>query len=1078
MRTFYQTPRIRFILVTISILIFGPATLRAQETTATLFGTVRDPNKAVVAKTRVTATNEQTGFARESLTDDNGSYTLPLLPVGNYELTAEVPGFQKYRQRGITLAVNQAARIDVDLVVGSVAQIVVVTSEAGLVNTQNGTVGQVINERKIHELPLNGRNFLQLATLQAGITPGISLISEFTPAHPGQVTFNANGLRQQSNNFLLDGADNNDGFLGTAAGVPSPDSLQEFRILTNAYSAEYGRGGGAVVNVVTRAGTNDFHGSVYEFFRNDVFDARNFFSAEVPALKQNQFGGTFGGPFKKDQSFFFASYEGFRQRQGATASSVVPSLLERAGNFSASNVKPIDPNTRQRFTNDIIPPERISQIAKNILARVPAPNRGPNQLSATNNGATDGDQFMTRIDHELTRNDNFSGRYFYENGSSLKPFTNPPPINVPGFPFSDNYKFQNLVLSDVHKFSTQLINELRFAYSRSRTRYNKPDYNIDPRSLGFTYPILGDSNMPLIFMSGLTAIGTSSETNGLRRDNIFQYQDHLTYVHGNHNLRAGLDIFRNLFSLREDNSNDGSFNFTGAFSGNAIADFLLGLPARFAQASPGAPAYFSSTYIQPYLQDDFRLSRRLTLNLGLRYDLDLPVKEKYNRLVAFRPGQKSQLVPTAPTGLLFQGDPGLSQIVKTDKNNFAPRFGFAWDVFGDGRTSLRGGYGIYYDIVLGTLYGNFVVSPPFTTTVNVSSVRSFADPFGGTSPFASGSSGLVFPQLLTLNVIDPNYKTPYNQQWNLSVQREVTKNFVLEAGYVGTKGTNLPGTRVLNTAVFATGATARNVDARRPFAPAFGQILNFQSTFNSSYNSLQLTANKRMSRGLSFLAAYTWSKTIDDGSFPTGRRAIRVGTLAQDQNNLHAERGLSNYDARHRFVFSYLWEIPVFRSQHGMLGRLFGGWQMNGIATLQSGRPFVIQDSSDPNFDGVASDRPDLIRNPNLPSGQRTVDHFFDTTAFVRVPPGTNRFGDAGRDIVIGPDYRNFDLSLIKRFHVWERARGELRWEIFDLFNHPNFDNPGGGAPANDIASPVFGQLQSTIANSQRIMQFAVKFIF
>lgn len=1064
------------LLVGVLFLLSNPAL--AQDTTATVYGVVRDPEASVVPEARVTVTNEETSFTRQTTTDNRGNYTLALLPVGHYELTTEASGFQKYVHKGITLTVSQVARIDIDLVVGSVSEVVQVTSEVGLVNTQNGSVGQVINERKIRDLPLNGRNFLQLATLQAGITPGISLISEFTPSHPGQITFNANGLRQQSNNFLLDGADNNDGFLGTAAGVPSIDALQEFRILTNAYSAEYGRGGGAVVNVLTRGGTNDFHGSVYEFLRNDLFDARNFFSTNVPALKQNQFGGTFGGPIRKDRTFFFGSYEGFRQRQGVTASSVVPSMLERIGDFSKSATKPIDPVTRQRFPNDAIPMARINQIAKNILALVPAPNRGPNQLSDTNTGSNNLDQFMARIDQNLTQNDNFSLRYFYENGSSLKPFTNPPPVNVPGFPFSDNYRFQNLVLSEVHNFSPQVINEFRFAYSRSRTRYNKPGYQIDPTSLGFTYPILGDANIPLIFMSGLTAIGTSSETNGLRRDNILEYQDHVTYLRGRHNIRAGTDVYRNLFSLREDNSNSGSFSFTGAFSGNPIADLLLGLPARFSQASPGAPAYFSSTYIQPYVQDDFRVSHRLTLNLGLRYDLNLPVKEKYNRLIAFRPGQKSQLVPTAPTGLVFQGDPGVDQIVKTDKNNLAPRFGFAWDVFGNGRTSVRGGYGIYYDIVLGTLYGNFVVSPPFTTTVNVSSVRSFSDPFGGTSPFAGGATGLIFPPLLTMNVIDPDYKTPYNQHWNLSLQRELTKDFVVEVGYVGTKGTNLPGTRVLNTAVFAPGATARNVDARRPFGPAFGQILNFQSTFDSNYNSLQLTANKRLSRGFSLLAAYTWSKTIDDGSFPTGRRAIRVGTLAQDQNNLRGERGLSNYDARHRLVVSYLWEIPVFRSQKGLLGHLFGGWQMNGIATLQSGRPFVIQDSADPNFDGVASDRPDLLRNPNLPSNQRTVEHFFDTAAFVRVPAGTNRFGNAGRDIVIGPDYKNFDFSLMKHFKLWEKAMGELRWEIFDLFNHPNFDNPGGGAPANDIASPVFGQLQSTLTNSQRIMQFAVKLTF
>jgi hypothetical protein len=1051
----------------------------AQETTATLYGSVVDPNEAVVSGTRVTATNELTGFDRQTTTDENGHYTLPLLPVGKYELSAEADGFRRYVQKGITLTVNQAARIDIELAIGAVSETIEVVSEAGLVNTLNGAVGQVVNQRNIAELPLNGRNFLQLATLQAGIAPGTFVISEFTPGHPGQVPFSANGLRQQSNNFLLDGADNNDGFLGTAASVPSPDALQEFRILTNSYSAEYGRGGGAVVNIVTRSGTNDFHGSIFEFLRNEVFDARNFFFTGVPALKQNQFGGTLGGPIRRSRTFFFGSYEGFRLRQGITASAVVPSVLERRGDFSRSTTKPLDPTTRQPFPNDIIPPERINPIAGNIMALYPAPNRGTNQLNSTRNGSTNTDQLLTRVDHAVSRQNTFSARYFFENGRSLKPFTTPPPINVPGFPFGDKFRFQNLVLSDTHTFSPQLLNEARIAYSRTRTVFNQPEFTVDPRTLGFTFPVVGQPNMPLLTLSGLTTIGTSFETNGLRRDNIFQFQDHLTYIRGKHNLKTGVDVFRNQFSLREDNSNAGSFTFSGAFSRNPIADLLLGLPASFSQANAGEPAYFFSTYVQPYIQDDVRLSRRLTLNLGLRYEVNLPVNEKFDRLVGFRPGRQSQRVPNAPAGLLFVGDPGLEHLIETDLNNLAPRVGFAWDVHGDGKMSVRGGYGIYYDVLLGTLYGNFVVSAPFTTTVRVNAPEDFSDPFNGHSPFAGGAIGLSFPSFLQLNVIDGGYRSPYDQQWNLSIQRELTRGLVMEVGYLGTKGTHLPGTRVLNTAQFVPGnSTPRNIDQRRPYAPAFGQILNYQSTFDSNYHALQLTVNKQLSRGLSFLAAYTWSKTIDDGSFPTGRRAIRAGTIAQNQDDLRAERGLSIFDIRHRFVISYLWEIPVFRSQRGVVGRVLGGWQLNGITTFQSGRPFIVQDSSDPNLDGVASDHPDVIRNPNLPADQQKVDRFFDTSAFVRVPPGTNRFGTAGRNIVIGPGYNNFDVSLIKNIHFGERAGAAFRWEVFNLFNHANFDNPGGGAPANDIASPVFGKLQSTVPNSERIMQFALKLGF
>lgn len=1058
----------------------------SQDITATVYGTVTDGNQAALAGARVTATNQATGFTRSAASNTSGNYTLALLPVGTYEITVESNGFQRYLRRDLSLSVNEEVRLNVTLAVGEITETVQVDAEASPINLESGSVGQVVSRRKIEDLPLNGRNFLQLASLQAGVTPNVSVISEFTPGHPGQTNFSVNGLRAQSNNFLLDGADNNDAFLGTAGGVPSPDALQEFRILTNAYSAEYGRGGGAIVNILTRNGTNNFHGSVYNYLRNDIFDARNFFSADVPKLRQNQFGGTFGGPIIRNKTFFFGSYEGFRRRQGVVASSVVPSAAQRAGNFGA-NARIRDPqrtgncnatDTTACFPNGQIPLNRFSPITNRILALIPQPNRGTNSLDSIGNGMTDSDQFLIRLDHQLTSKDNLSGRFFFENGKTLKPFTTPPPINVPGFPFQDKYRFQNTAISNTHVFSPNLIWEFRFGHAYTRLNFNEPAYRIDPSTLGFTFPVLGEANIPLIFISGMTAFGTSFETSGLRKDDIYQVKNHLTYVRGRHTISTGVDVFRNLFDLREDNNNNGTFNFTGGVTGNPVADFLLGQPSRFTQASPGAPSFFSSTFIQPFIQDDFRFNKRLTLNFGLRYELNLPVSEEENRLIAFRPGEQSRLFPNAPRGLLFQGDPGLEQIIPTDRNNFAPRVGFAFDVFGNGRTSLRGGYGIYYDVLLGTLYGNFVVTTPYTIAVSGTTPRNFADPFSGASPFRNGVPEGFFPNLLSLNVLDPDYESPYNQQWNISLQHELFKDFVLEAGYIGTKGTRLPGTRVLNTAVFTPTATPQNVDSRRPFAPAFGQILNYESTFFSNYNALQLTANKRFSRGFSFLAAYTFGKTIDNGSFPTGRRAIRVGTIAQDQNNLAGEKGLSAFHMKHRFVASYLWEIPFFRDQKGVLGAILGGWQFNGITTLSTGKPIIIQDSSDPNRDGVASDRPDVLFNPNLPRGQRTVERFWDTSAFVRVPSGTNRFGSAGRNIVIGPGYNNTDMSLFKNFRVKERGTIQFRWEVFNVFNTPNFDNPGGGAPANDIASPIFGALQSTLPNSERQMQFALKISF
>jgi len=1050
----------------------------AQETTATLRGVVVDASQSVVSGAKVAVTNTETGLRHSASTTVDGAYVVPLLPAGSYQMEVEASGFQRYLRKGITLVVNQQAVVNVELSVGAISETVTVNEEASPVNTVRGATGQVMGTTATEQLPLNGRNYLQLGTLQAGVAPteGLS-IAQFTPASlPGLQTFSVNGLRPQSNNFLLDGADNNDGVMGAAASVPSPDALEEFRILTSTYSAEYGRGGGAIVNVLTRSGTNDFHGTAYDYLRNSFFDARNFFSPSVPTLTQNQFGGTFGGPVRPNRTFFFASYEGFRNKQGVMASATVLSMAQRNGDFSGAGAKPKDPTTGQPFPNNLIPSSRISPIARSILALVPAPNSGTSGLISTVNGDTNSDQFLLRGDQVVSSRNTLSARYFYQNATVANPFTSPPPVNVPGFPFADDFTFQNAIVTDTHTFQPNLLNEARLNLSRTQMLNNHPAYQIAPSSLGFSYP--GATNIPTIILSGLTTLGTSVYTDNSRRDTTFQFQDHVTYIWKAHTIRFGVDVYRNLFSLIANNGVNGEFSFTGGNTGVAAADLLLGLPSSFSQGSLGQAAYFSSTYFHTYIQDDIQVTRRLMLNLGLRLESNSPVSEQQNRLIAFRPGEQSQRFPNAPAGLVFQGDPGVGEIVHGEKN-WAPRFGFAYDLFGNGRTSLRGGYGLYYDSLLGMLYENLALTVPFTVTASGTALSNFADPFGGASPFAGHGSSLFFPQYLSLNVIDPSYRSPYSQQWNLTLERELPRSIVVSAGYLGTAGVHLPGTQVLNTAAFVPGgSTAANVNQRRPYGPAFGQIDNFVSWLNSSYQALQVSTSRRWSHGLTFLSSYTYSKAIDDGSFPEGVTAIRVGTIPENQNNFRAERGLSNFDMRHRFTFSYVWDVPVLRNRKTLAGRAFGGWQISGIATIQSGIPFIVQDGSDPNLDGVTSDRPDVISNPNLPASQRTLARWWNTSAFVRLPSGTNRFGDAGRNIVIGPNVRNFDAALVKEFQVRESANVQFRWDVFDVFNHPNFANPSGGSPSNDISSPLFGQIQSTLANSERIMQLALRINF
>lgn len=1068
--------RASFFACNLALLLLS--SLQAQQTAGGMRVRVADTSGGTLSGARVILTSESTSVKHHAPVTAEGEAVFGWLPVGTYRVRVEADGFAPAERSGLQVSVNQELLVAFTLSIEARRELVQVVAEVGEVNLAGGSSGQIMERKAVQELPLNGRNFLELAVLQAGVAPRGPAVTESTPVLPGQRGFSANGLRPQSNNFLLDGADNNETGLGSAAAVPSPDALQEFRILTNSYSAEYGRGGGAVVNVLTRSGSNEFHGSVYNFLRNDAFDARNFFSPDVPNLTQNQFGATLGGPLRKDRTFFFGSYEGFRRKQGQTASATVLSALERQGDFRQSPVRPRDPSTGGPFPDGVIPASRLDPISQNILRLIPLPNAGRNQLISVEDGILNADQGTIRGDHWFTPAHRLQLRYFGQGSDIRKPFSFPPPANIPGLPYTDFARIHNALAGYTGTLAPSLIFETRAAYSRFDTLNNSPDFQVDPASLGFRYPMTGSANLPTIILAGLTPFGTSFSTDARRRDNRYQWQNHFSWQRGRHSLRFGAEIWENRFSIREDGSVHGVFNFTGGVAGSSAADFVLGIPSRFSQGKAGEPAYFRSPFWQFYLQEDFRFRPRLTFNVGLRYEWNQTPREQQDRLVAFRPGVQSTRLPGAPAALLLQGDPGAERILRATRTNFGPRFGFAWDATGDGRTSLRGGYGIYFDPLLQVVFTNLAVNVPFTVTAAGTTPRNFADPFSGQSPFRPGAPALFFPSFLSLTTVDAGYRTPYTQHWNLTLERQLPGSVVVTGGYLGTRGTRLPGTHILNTGEFRPGATPQNVDQRRPFAPAFGPILNFHSRLNSNYHSAQISASRRYNSGLTLLTAYTFAKTIDEGSFPTGRLAIRIGTLPQDQNNFRAERGLSNFHQQHQFTFSGVWDVPLWSSARNPAQRLLGGWQLASIVTTASGQPFVIQDGSDPNFDGVASDRPDLTRNPNLPKSERTVGRYWDTSAFVRLPAGTNRFGNAARNVVIGPSLANWDASLSKRFAVGERWGVTFRWEVFNVLNHPNFAIPSGGSPTNDISSPLFGQLQSTIPDNQRIMQLSLRLNF
>ncbi len=1088
----------KLLLTILGLLMVTSFSLPAlAQTTGSILGRVADPSGAVIPNATVRVTNMQTQAERTTTTDTSGNYRFTLLPVGRYRVTAEAPGFVRSQLPDVLVDVEQHVRVDVGMTIGNLKQEVVVSSEVPQVDTTTATLGKVVEERRIADLPLNGRNFLELGDLQAGVTPptpGIDVIGSGTNKIPGgtDVLFSVNGIRYNANNFLLDGVNNVEPITGAAMIVPSPDSLQEFRILTNLYDAQYGRAGGSVVTILTKSGTNQFHGSAYDFLRNDFLDARNYFAPHVPKLRQNQFGATLGGPIIKNKTFFFASYEGFRQSHGIATTATVPTLAERAGNFNASAVKPFNPFTKAPFPNNTLP--SLNSIGQAILNLYPQPNLGSNQWSGAPVGSNNADQFLGKIDHSmLGGKNNLSGRYALSQANLTQPvnfFTVGSAFTqVPGFANADVSRFQNVSLSDTHVISQRTVNEFRVSYQRARVQAGQPKNPADRSSVGFTFPISGTpvSALPAISLSGFSGLGYPLSSS--RKTNMYEFLDNISWTLGNHNLRFGGDVRHTLIYSNFPSLAWGGYFFVGAFSGNAVADVLLGVPFGFIQAGGRPDKTLTNTSEYFYGQDSWRISQRFTATFGLRYELVPGYSEKNNLLLTFVPGVKSVQSPTLPVGLVRPGDPGVPDTVyNTDKHMFAPRIGIAWDPTGGGKSSVRAGYGIFWDE--DSLVHEYSVQQPpdfqpilfpifpTITPTPFGPPGTMADPFGGHSPF---TAPVNFPLPVAPGVsatwTDPNFRPAYIQQWNLTVQRQITPSLALEAAYVGTKGTHLQGVVEPNQAVFTPTATSGNVNSRRPI-PNLGETFQVSSIFNSNYNAFQLTATQRLWRGLSFQASYTWSKSLDYQSAPNSFYTIPgQPRVPQDSTNLKAEYGPSAFDIPHRFVVSYLYELPFFRGSSGFVKSLFGNWRLTGIMAAQSGTPFTVLDSSNPDLGGGSTirDRVNVVADPfsgtcSNGAPTRTPQCWVNPSAFKRlVPPA---LGNERRNMLRSGSIFNWDMGLEKEIPIHERQRLELRWEVFNIFNHANF-----AVPITDFASPNFGKVQGT-STPEREMQLALKFIF
>ncbi len=1080
----------------------------AQTATAELSGTVTDPGGAVVADAKVTATNRETNFSREVTTDASGNYNFTLLPPGYYNVSIEASGFRRAVQNNFELRVNQRAELNVQLQLGQVSEAVEVQAVAPLLESQSASLGTTVSTQLTQELPLNGRNFVQLATLTPGVNgTGFSvsgtIMSGTRPddRRPGTEIF-SNGNREGSNNFLFDGVDNNDRLTLSIVLRPGIDAIREFKVQTNLFSADQGRNSGAVVDVITKSGTNEWHGSAFEFLRNSAMDARNFFNrvgTPFPSFRYNQFGGSFGGPVRipkvyngKNRTFFFVDYEGFRRNAQSLLTLTVPTLQMRQGDFSQLPVKIFDPLTttpagssymRTQFPGNVIPSNRFDPVTAKLINAYPAPQTSAlvNNYVANLNQIQNWDQGDVRVDHQINSTNNVFARYSTQKTDTIVPNTFPPvtvagiahPIqlgNEDSFAGTSSTPVQHAVASYNHIFSPRIINEFRLGFNRFRVDYTQAGATPD-EALGV---LLGVSNanpnalqtaVPIFSPSNYAGIGQSRSLPILRRENTFQEVDNLTWTIGTHTLKGGVDVRRRQITEYQTNRGNGRFNFSTGFtanpgqnSGDSIASMLLGYPTLLEQdyllVWPGMRGWETGLYIA----DDWRVNSKLTLNLGLRWEYYSPYSEVANRWANFDPFSATMKVAG-------QSGVGPTAGVGGDWSDWAPRFGFAYNVLP--RTVVRGGFGLFYNPNgNGGALLRLDRQMPFGPVLSISPGDQTLGPrvSGGFPPAPTVNFNALANPTGNVIGIPEDIRQAYAEQFNLTVEHEVSPILtVVRVAYVGNLGRRLGNSFNLNQPVPGPGPTG----PRRPYyavRPGLGDVTYYVSDGKSSYHALQLSAEKRLSAGLTGLFGYTWSHSIDNVATDFGGG---TGT-PQDPRYRNVDRGNSAFDIRHRFTASLTYRMPGFGLK-GPAAIALGGWQVNTVVQAQTGLPFTPQLNS-PTVNTGTGSRPNRVGTGTLPASERSLSRWFDASAFT--VPAQFVYGNAGRDILFGPGRTNVDASLFKDFRILERTTLQFRAESFNLFNHPQF-----GQPNANIGSGAVGTITSTVGNPRQ-MQLALRLQF